>query len=969
MKKLIAAAIVAASLAAPASAFIYRGTNTAPSAGASGWMSANAGAGGYVIQWDQSNDGTKVISTDTYGGHIWSDALNKWVQLFDARTLPVGATSNGAAGGNASYQIGISTTNSSKMYATYSDGCIYARQFLATTNKGANWTVKSGFTDTGCAGGQYFYREGGPFMQVDPNNDAVVFFGSVSGLYRTLDSGTTFSIIPTGSVPVPTNAAFAAVAFDPSSAHNCNGSGGAGTNTCGIYVASYGNGVYHTTDGGNTWSATSGGPTDVWQIKVSISGTVWATQDANLGSGRLYRYLVGGTPSGWSTTTVNQLGTIAMDPSNANRVVNGGAGILYTSLNADVSTAASMVFTPFGTATCPQNAAFGSVAQRSSSDIPWLQNTNECFMSPGALFFDKGLPSSQSRIWFTEGIGVWYYDYNGANNAPTTLLTWVDQSRGIENLVGNEVVYSPTAGLIFCNWDRPDFILSEANPPIYPSNHGSTYLVGISQCQSVDYASKSGDTSTIVSVNSGFSETSGYSLDGGTTWVLFSSLPQVNGFNANFGGSISAVDTTHFMWFGNDNGDPFVGVRSGSTVTWTQKCIAAANAIVIPCSVSSTTAVQFARSSINTVIGTGSKSFTVGTGLTFTGGATFTASDGAGNTMTGTVTSYTSGTGALVLNIGSVTGSGTLSSPMVFPGTGNISLTLSGSYTCTNSGFGSIPAGAGYSALSSGPGPHFNIVSCSGTTLIGTPTQLFGGQGTGSSWMITPESGWGNNHQFHARVTASDRVDANTYYAYNYGPTNNANNQAGMYISTDAGATWTQTFIGLLDAFGGQNAQMRAVPQSGSTSTAGHVIWTKGSSAGTGGSCCSASGKFQDSVDHGHTWTNRLSVCGISTFGFGKAAAGKNYPVIYLVGYYNATANCGGGSGTDVFGIWKSEDSTAGLNGTITAVSGANADGTNCGSGFPNCNIDWMQSIYGNLNTYDQIWVATSGGGAVVKQP
>jgi hypothetical protein len=61
-------------------------------------------------------------------------------------------------------------------------------------------------------------------------------------------------------------------------------------------------------------------------------------------------------------------------------------------------------------------------------------------------------------------------------------------------------------------------------------------------------------------------------------------------------------------------------------------------------------------------IGTGSKSFTTQIGLGYMVGMTLRIANSSLNYMTGEVTSYNSGTGALVMNITSVAGSGTLAS-------------------------------------------------------------------------------------------------------------------------------------------------------------------------------------------------------------------------------------------------------------------------------------------------------------------
>lgn len=66
-----------------------------------------------------------------------------------------------------------------------------------------------------------------------------------------------------------------------------------------------------------------------------------------------------------------------------------------------------------------------------------------------------------------------------------------------------------------------------------------------------------------------------------------------------------------------------------------------------------------AHSTTSMTIGTGSKSFTIQTGLSFTNGQTVKVGYDGTKYMTGTVTSYNSGTGAMVVNVTSVVGSGT----------------------------------------------------------------------------------------------------------------------------------------------------------------------------------------------------------------------------------------------------------------------------------------------------------------------
>lgn len=89
-------------------------------------------------------------------------------------------------------------------------------------------------------------------------------------------------------------------------------------------------------------------------------------------------------------------------------------------------------------------------------------------------------------------------------------------------------------------------------------------------------------------------------------------------------------------------------------------------------------------STSSVAIGTGAKSFTTQTGLGFVVGMTLRLAFDSTNYMTGDVTSYNTGTGALVMNITSVVGSGTRA-------TWTISLAATGANTATGVSF--TPAG------------------------------------------------------------------------------------------------------------------------------------------------------------------------------------------------------------------------------------------------------------------------------------
>lgn len=99
-----------------------------------------------------------------------------------------------------------------------------------------------------------------------------------------------------------------------------------------------------------------------------------------------------------------------------------------------------------------------------------------------------------------------------------------------------------------------------------------------------------------------------------------------------------------------------------------------------------------AHSTTSMTIGTGSKSFTVQTGLNFTVGQTVKVGYDGTKYMTGTVTSYNSGTGAMVVNVTSVVGSGTHPTWSVHPNivfNHQISTTTYGSDPADSGNYGS----------------------------------------------------------------------------------------------------------------------------------------------------------------------------------------------------------------------------------------------------------------------------------------
>jgi photosystem II stability/assembly factor-like uncharacterized protein len=200
-------------------------------------------------------------------------------------------------------------------------------------------------------------------------------------------------------------------------------------------------------------------------------------------------------------------------------------------------------------------------------------------------------------------------------------------------------------------------------------------------------------------------------------------------------------------------------------------------------------------------------------------------------------------------------------------------------------------------------------VSADGKTFVWTPGGNAGvtvySRDRGATWK--PSAGLPPK----LRVT-SDRTNPAKFYAVD-------GNSGALYASEDGGATFSSRATGL--AKGGY---LRTVPGQSAQ------LWLAG---GDG---------LHRSSDDGRTFTKLPSVTQGRRIGFGKAAPGKSYPSVYLVGKIN-----------DVYGIYRSDD---------------------VGASWARINDDQHQ--YGSVNTitgdprvFGRVYIASANRGILYADP
>jgi photosystem II stability/assembly factor-like uncharacterized protein len=403
----------------------------------------------------------------------------------------------------------------------------YLGNVYRSTDKGTTWTKTAFSHVTESPNDQY--RMNGQKMAVDPHNPNIVYVGTPqNGLWVTTDGGATWNAV--SGVPVGAQDSkslypgITGIAFDPNSPVS-------GGKTDVIFAASYGHGVYESTNGGQSWTALSGGPQTVGYATLS-KGVYYAIGDNNTD---LWSY-ANGTWSKLLTNTNNGLRDVAVDPFNAvHIVVAAGGGRLTQSFD--------------GGKTWSGYSGF----QLSASDIPWL-TTTEKWMSMGGLVFDQ---KDANKLWASDGIGVW----NTSLPQTTTWTTvWHSQSIGIEQLVANEILVPPGGHPVLASWDRSFFYVSD--PSVFPSSYGVANQNPFAAGWSLDYASSK--PSFLVGIADWWgTEESGYSTNGGQTWQVFKSFPAFAG--KTIGGTIAASSPTDIIWAPADGYTPYYTKDGGAS--------------------------------------------------------------------------------------------------------------------------------------------------------------------------------------------------------------------------------------------------------------------------------------------------------------------------------------------------------------------------------------------------------------------
>lgn len=504
------------------------------------WRQVPIGAGGFVTGIISVPDGAggaaMYARTDVGGAYRWDESAGHWEQMILASGL-IGVQPSSDLYSVAS--LAAAPGDSDVVYAAVGTDYNPSEPAEDLQRTGLILRSEDGGRTWRASGQHWFisgnqdFRTGTERLAVDPANPSHVVYGSQrEGLWRSLDGGASWEQVPLELVPTGLS-------------NDGRVGDEAGVNFA-IFVPSVGgrqlfvgvahDGVYASSDGGETWEQVSELSEGEIPASPALAGDsmLFAINTPFGDSARLRRIdAVTSEVEDVLMPTTSQSWIVDADPANERRLVlTDGAvrdGHFWTSGDG-------------GTSWTNHDIAI------ESPEIPWLEQTDlDLYMSAGRLMFDPTVPG---RVWFAEGMGVWRTD-----DFLASTVVWQSASRGIEETVVSSVTVLPDGTAIATVADRQGFLLdSHAEYPSSPLVD-ARFASGTS----LDFAPANPDVVVWIGAESHTGSSpdrtprGAISFDGAATWN------EMGGLNRDmFGGevAVSSTDPSVIVWLPTHYDDP-----------------------------------------------------------------------------------------------------------------------------------------------------------------------------------------------------------------------------------------------------------------------------------------------------------------------------------------------------------------------------------------------------------------------------
>ena len=560
------------------------------------------GGGGFIpgIVFSTTESGLVYARTDIGGAYRFDQNSGRWIPLLDF--------------------IGFPDWNLSGVESIAIDPRDPDRVYLAVGTYTNQWSSQNGAILRSFNHGRTFQRIDLPFkvgsnmpgrgmgerLAIDPNNDHILYLGTRSGngLWRSVDSGETWSQVTnfpdSGPYHEPSSGpsdtydndpiGVVWVTFDPRTTVNVHNT--KVSQNIYVGVADPASSLWHSADGGQTWSAVVGQPTGVMPHhgKLTSTGILYLSYNNNAGpydgsSGDVWKYDTGSgnwtkiTPPASPLSGGYGFGGLSLDAQNPNAIVvaplnqwwpdtqffrslDGGQSWKliwnasftnpagwppYVVPNYTINYASVAPWLTFGAtvATCTQAGPSNGLCPQPTPKLGWMVESLE--IDP--FNSDHMLYGTGATMYGTNNLSTW--DANGVVNISVAAV-------GIEETAVQDLISPPagTAHLISAVADNGGYTHNDlTQPSVMDAN--PVFTTGTS----LDYAEL--NPGFIVRVGSGGTNgvNIGFSSDGGQTWTPAATQP-----SGASGGSVAAAsDGSRVVW--SSGAGVFFSLDNGTT--WT----------------------------------------------------------------------------------------------------------------------------------------------------------------------------------------------------------------------------------------------------------------------------------------------------------------------------------------------------------------------------------------------------------------
>jgi len=529
------------------------------------WKPVVVPAGGNIKDtvFSPVSQGLIYIRTDMGGAYRWDNANSIWVPLTDwlGDWNLYGVES-----------IAPDPKNANVVYAAI--GQSYAGTdgyIIASSDQGNNWTqypipVIIAGNDAGSNAEER--------LAVDPDNTSILYYGSRNeGLWKSTNYGANWSRVVSFPVTGDSGNGLSYVIFDPNSA---TGSGSA-TIYVGVESLSSGNSnIYRSTNSGSTWSVISSGSSgpsgmDTPQASLGSDRNLWivyGNNASNPSTGQIWKLNVNTlawsnvSPSNGPGAGAGGYSGICVDAQNAQHAVVstmdwwGGPDKCLQTTNGGTSwTVISNVQNSWNS---------GPYAVYNNNGVPWTK-----FCGPydgGAWYMDsiKIDPFNSNNAIYTTGGGIWSTKNVLASTQPQG-ITWTFTDYGIEQTAVLFLNASYKNGVFFsCLGDISGMRYTNLDAPA-PNKYCNPSF-GNTNC--LDYAENNINIVVRVGSSGSVASDTAFSSDNGQSWTPGAAAPPGYGTSNQMRSCAVAADGSRVIVCPyNGYGSPAYTTNSGSS--WT----------------------------------------------------------------------------------------------------------------------------------------------------------------------------------------------------------------------------------------------------------------------------------------------------------------------------------------------------------------------------------------------------------------